>query len=205
MSNQNVVILEDEDSNISTFLKHVQPKQTIFCETHKNCSSLVNLFQFFDVPYGLEIPLNFNGKIQSCFFLPCLSAIQLFEENNLIFEFFEIKRPDLRLPFNETLEFIFEKKEKILNQHTSSFSSQSWFSVIWNPLLFDNKNEIKGQILTYHRIDENTVLGFYPKVFKQKFWFNSPPFEMLAKNFKNCQDFLDEGKVVHPDFEHFRK
>jgi len=211
-SSENGVVVKE--TNISIFLKEIQPKTNINCKKHENCHQIINLFEFFDLPYGLEISLNFENKLQKTYFVPCLSAIQIYnKDSKLIFEYYETARPDLRLPFNETIEQLFdEEKKELLQEHSSICNEKSWFSVNWFPILFDNttSNEIRGQILTYHKLSSSSLsssfLGFYPQIFKKKFWFGSNEnMKKLKGEFKKCEEFLKSLKVEHPDLIHIKK
>jgi hypothetical protein len=123
---------------------------------------LKHLWEFYDEPYGLEIPIMIRGEIQNVYFVPHLSALQLYEQGKetAIFEFYETLTPDLRCPLIDKIEELSRQFSALLTGDSSQFDHPSWYSIAWYPILCHNEtmNWLKGQIITYHHFEPSTKL-----------------------------------------------
>jgi hypothetical protein len=133
-----------------------------------------DIFQYFDEPYGHEVPIDVNGHSTICVFVPNISALQLYrkvpqvqldgsielesgERGGLVFEFFEELGPHLRSPMLEKIDSLAEANAAVFALPCGELDlSRSWFCVGWYPVLHEHLTsaEIRGAFLTYHSFEE---------------------------------------------------
>ncbi|KAL0490420.1 hypothetical protein AKO1_009552 [Acrasis kona] len=119
---------------------------------------LSQLWNFYDQPYGLEVPFVIRSEMRNVYFVPHLSALQLFHEASQIkptFEFYETSTPDLRFPLIDKIEELSIEYPPLMNSSSSDLDSRSWYSIAWYPILChnDTMNWMKGQLITYHHFE----------------------------------------------------
>lgn len=141
---------------------------------------LKSLWNFYDEPYGIDIPIVIEGRTEHVYFVPHLSAIQLYKRSeqpcqdslkdplvtnkeNLIFEYFEMLSPDLRYPLIDKIEELAQTQCPLLLDGTTLQLDphRSWYSIAWYPILCHTHTIpwLKGQIITYH--------NFTPSIYHQ--------------------------------------
>lgn len=122
--------------------------------------SLKQLWEFYDEPYGLEVPIVIRGETQNVYFVPHLSGMQLYQGEQVVFEFYETLTPDLRYPLIDKIEELAREYPPLLEGNTNQFSRKSWYAIAWYPILCHNETMswLKGQMITYHHFEPNTKL-----------------------------------------------
>ncbi|KAL9643432.1 hypothetical protein ABK040_010047 [Willaertia magna] len=181
------------ETNIYSFFKHVTPKITKFIppnnsqqstntvnntspdisieesfiknKTIENKYTLKDLWNFYDEPYGIEIPIrlpNHQSQIENVYFVPHLSAIKLIKnkdeaadnEDHILFEFYESVTPDLRYPLIDKIEELSKDCTFLLDGTIDQLNlDKSWFAIAWYPILChtNTMNYLGGQMITYHK------------------------------------------------------
>lgn len=138
-------------------------------ETKSIRYNLKQLWQFYDEPYGLEVPIIIRGECHNVYFVPHLSALQLYNEGHPrpIFEFFETLTPDLRYPLIDKVEELARDYPPLLDGDSGKLDRQSWYSIAWYPILCHNEtmNFLKGQLITYHHFEPSHKLIDYTYYF----------------------------------------
>ncbi|KAL0246862.1 hypothetical protein GEMRC1_008068 [Eukaryota sp. GEM-RC1] len=133
---------------------------------------LRDLWRFYDLPFGLEVPIT-NSTVNRVHFVPYLSSIQIFlhtdavpsfshmipeleippfDDVQLVLEYFETTQPENRLPFPEQIHALSASCPLLYEGLSSCLHPRSWFSVLWCPLLCDKHSIplLRGSFLTYH-------------------------------------------------------
>jgi len=157
--------------NLSLFLRSITPS---FTKAHISSSkrstksdsdfSFLDLWSFFDEPYGHECSLTLeNGEKRDTYFVPYLSAIQLFtptidtvSSGKPIFQFFENVGPYLRVPVVDKIKILSKYCPLLLNGRNNDLDlERSWFSIYWHPILSDYNltQPLSGSFLTYHSFE----------------------------------------------------
>jgi hypothetical protein len=120
------------------------------------------LWQFYDEPYGLEVPIVIGGESQNVYFVPHLSGLQLYHEGKErpVFEFYETLTPDLRCPLIDKIEELAQDYPSLLDGDSSQLDHRSWYSIAWYPILCHNETMswLKGQLITYHHFEPSSKL-----------------------------------------------
>lgn len=199
---------KEKYSNLQSLIDKIQP---IYEKDTK--IPLENLWKFYDFPYGIEIPLHLLDKLERVYYVPYLSAVQLYnQKSSLIFEFFETDRPDLRLQFPEKIEELSRSQKCLKESDLQDLDqSKSWFSVVWSPILCHHQtmNFIKGEFLMYYQFSKKDVylIGILPcKKVVLETWFEKVNNQILIPPiFKEPFYFLEKHKIEHPDFFFFSK
>lgn len=160
------------DSNIFNFFKHTTPTISFKNEKSKlkkkKVYQLKEVWNFYDEPYGIEIPITFAGKQEKVYFVPHLSGLQIYKkgEKKPSFEYFETLKPDLRYPCIDKIEELSVEFPFLLNGSSSELNlEKSWYSIAWYPILCHRTtiNLLKGQMLTYHSFNasHDVVVDLY--------------------------------------------
>lgn len=210
MVDQYEVMIKDKEkrSNFFSLINSIHP---IF-EKDKD-TPLDNIWKFYDFPYGLEIQLQIANKLERVYYVPYLSAVQLYNnKGSLVFEFFETDRPDLRLQFPDKIDELSKAKKELKETLISDLDTElSWYSVVWSPILCNHltMNSIKGEFLTYYQFEENGVFlaGVIPcKKIILETWFKSEKGTIRIPSLvANPGYFLTKHKIEHPDYIFFSK
>ncbi|KAL0223154.1 hypothetical protein P9112_002544 [Eukaryota sp. TZLM1-RC] len=164
--------------------KHSRPTRTTQCKTSAQCRCgcripiteceyfLRDLWRFYDLPFGLEVPVK-NLPVSHVHFVPYLSSVQIYvhvdavnnlshlisppsvspiDDAQLVLEFFETVQPEARLPFPEQIHALAASCPLLNEGKSSLLHPRSWFSVLWYPLLCDKHTIpfLKGSFLSYH-------------------------------------------------------
>jgi hypothetical protein len=196
-----------EPSNFDSLISHIKPTVPS-CTSHKDCFILQQLWNYFDLPYGHEIPITISKKAHFAYFVPYLSALQIFKNGDLLFEFFETERNDLRSVFANKLKSLCESNKHLQDLHLCDIdTTKSWFSVLWIPILsnYNTMNYIKGEFLTLYKLNPNVeIFGCLPSKVIMETWFyrdKNDGFITPSVYINNTVTFLKDRKITHPDFE----
>jgi len=147
---------------------------------------LFDLWQFFDEPYGHEVPLVLEQRETEAYFVPYLSAVQLFHRSSSslsdsdsdsdslseacapapapFFEYFERASPSQRVPLIDKIRELSHYCSALTQSKASDLDQRrSWFCISWYPILCDlhTSRSLNGCFLTYHGFE---VVGDCPLV-----------------------------------------
>lgn len=153
------------NDNLHRFISHttpVLPMRSLSRDpTTPNgfCFPLSGLWSYYDQPYGHEVPLMIDNRQVYAFFVPYLSAVQLFgkEPNSpALFEYFEQNNPGQRIPLVDKIQQLGLSCDFLIHGNSMLLDcSRSWFSIAWYPILCDHYTNrfIGGCFLTYHKFE----------------------------------------------------
>ena len=172
--------------NLHRFISHTTPSlpdsvvQLSAASSFDKCFSLADLWSYYDQPvsshlphvykrapkprnspvqYGHEVPLVIDGRQVYAFFVPYLSAVQLFSKSPSaapLFEYFEQLNPGQRIPLVDQVQHLALSCEFLAKGTTRDLDcARSWYSIVWYPILCDHytNRSISGCFLTYHRFE----------------------------------------------------
>ncbi|CAI8603737.1 unnamed protein product [Vicia faba] len=169
----------DSVNNLNSLLSSFTPLVNAKFSYEKTCDSgekpyfiLEDLWESFKEwsAYGVEVQFTLNDEQVLQYFVPYLSAIQLYVEdegldeksgdsvttNKVVYEFFEHFSPYVRIPLTKKVSTLAKEDPCLKYLRSSEISPCSWFSVAWYPIYRipngPTLKNIEASFLTYHNL-----------------------------------------------------
>lgn len=145
-------------SNLTSFVAGTTPR---FDAPLPNLS---DVWSYYDDPFGHEVPLVLDGVRSYAFYVPHLSALQVYgrprgsRDEEKLLEYFETAKPNERVPLIDKVSELDEASDGVLKGAAELNRERSWYAISWFPILSDQytARAVRGCFLTYHRFRDSS-------------------------------------------------